>query len=465
MSKRKSHLFEIHNPLPRNAFTRHAEELERLQGNILKGHGRDAEVHLFLTFESGKQKEAKQFLAEFAPNVTSAAGQREQTLRFRRSRMSELFATVGLSADGYRYLRLRTSGFSLPFRRGMKDARVRLADPHSNRWEPKFQKDLHAIVLLAHDDLPELKREVRSLRARVSSFAGISTELGRKMCDGAGRTIEHFGFVDGRSQPLFFQEDVEKDSPRRRCPRHWNPSAGPNLVLIKDPLGRSPADCGTYFVFRKLEQNVQRFRRHVAALADALQLRGEARQLADALVVGRFPDGTPVALHKRPRGRRTPSNNFDYAKADNHGNRCPFAAHIRKTNPRGEVVNGETAKAHRMRRVARRGMAYGDPTPPGEDLDALPKSGVGLLFQCCQADLESQFEFLQMNWANNEDLPRTGTGMDPMIGQSDSGFRPLEFPTRWGQSGTTSFRFDQFVTMKGGEYFFMPSLTFLRSLR
>jgi Dyp-type peroxidase family len=461
MSKRKPYLFEIDRPLPRNAFTAHAKELKRLQGNILKGHGRDAEVHLFLTFKPGKQEEAKQFLSAFARKVTSAAKQREQTRRFRRSRKSELFATVCLSAKGYEYLGLPTRGFSPEFCQGMKYQRPYLADPQPRLWEPKFQKDLHAIVLLAHNDLQKLIRELGSLRAQVSSFAESSTEFGLKMCDSAGRTIEHFGFADGLSQPLFFQEDVKKDG---RSRRHWDPSAGPNLVLSKDPLGRLPGDCGTYYVFRKLEQNVQGFRRHVAALADALQLTGEARQLADALIVGRFPDGAPVALHDLPLKRGKPSNNFDYAKADEDGNRCPFAAHIRKTNPRGDA-NGETPEKQRTHRVARRGMPYGDPTPPGDNLDALPTSGVGLLFQCCQADLGQQFEHLQIAWANKAAVPRKGTGMDPMIGQSDTGFPRLQFPTKLGEPGRTLFRFHQFVTMKGGEYFFMPSLTFLRSLR
>jgi deferrochelatase/peroxidase EfeB len=32
---------------------------------------------------------------------------------------------------------------------------------------------------------------------------------------------------------------------------------GPSLVLVKDPLADSSDACGTYFVFRKLEQNVK----------------------------------------------------------------------------------------------------------------------------------------------------------------------------------------------------------------
>jgi len=60
---------------------------------------------------------------------------------------------------------------------------------------------------------------------------------------------------------------------------------------------------------------------------------------------------------------------------------------------------------------------------------------------------------------------RPGTGKDPVIGQStDGSFPSIHFPKKWGDEGRTPFRFHSFVTMKGGEYFFMPSLAFLRNL-
>jgi Dyp-type peroxidase family len=457
-------LFELDRPLPRDVFAARGQELKRLQGNILKGHGRDAQVHLFLTFKPRRRDEAKQFLLEFATKVTSAAEQREQTRRFRRSHKSELFAAVCLSAKGYRYLGLPTAGFSAEFRKGMKHphTRTRLADPPVSRWEPHFQKDLHVMMLLAHDNIQELIRQLALIRNQASGFADITSELGIKMCDDAGRTIEHFGYVDGRSQPVFFREDVKKDSLNGRLPKQWDPSAGPSLVLMKDPLGRSAADCGTYYVFRKLEQNVKGFWKQVADLADRLQLKGLSRCLAGALVVGRFQDGTPVALHNQFLGK--PSNDFVYTHADPDGNRCPFAAHIRKMNPRGDT-NGQSLEEQRSSRLVRRGMPYGDPTPPGDDLSALPEGGVGLLFQCCQADLARQFEFVQKNWANNNALARPGTGKDPVIGQSVNGFPKIKFPKQWDNAERTPFPFHSFVTMKGGEYFFIPSLTFLRNLK
>src|SRR5437660_412439 len=165
MPKKKPRLFELDRPLARSAFTSHGPELKRLQGNILKGHARDAEVHLFLTFKPRKRNEAKQFLREFAGKCTSAAGQREQTRRFQRSGRSEMFVAVCLSAKGYRYLGLSTAGFSKEFRDGMRDARARLADPPPSRWERQFWKDLHVMVLLAHDNILELLQQLALVQA------------------------------------------------------------------------------------------------------------------------------------------------------------------------------------------------------------------------------------------------------------------------------------------------------------
>lgn len=60
-------------------------------------------------------------------------------------------------------------------------------------------------------------------------------------------------------------------------------------------------------------------------------------ELAGALLVGRFEDGTPVTFQGADGLDDPVPNNFDY-RGDMAGARCPFFAHIRKTNPRGDIA-------------------------------------------------------------------------------------------------------------------------------
>jgi len=66
-------------------------------------------------------------------------------------------------------------------------------------------------------------------------------------------------------------------------------------VLIPDEAVDAEDAFGSFLVFRKLEQDVDRFDQLVAGLALKLGV-DEAR--AGALVIGRFKDGTPIALSK-----------------------------------------------------------------------------------------------------------------------------------------------------------------------
>jgi Dyp-type peroxidase family len=443
-------LSQLARPLFGPDFRTYGAALSNLQGNILKSHGRKAAVHVFLTFHKGAGEQAKSFLSGLAPKLTSAAEQRAQKRRHQQG-SSELFTALYLSARGYGHLGYPQGGFSKVFWKGMRAAK--LGDPSPEQWEPPYRRELHAMVLFAHDHRGILDRQVEQLQTKLRGIAYVDPEYGQTINE--PKVVEHFGYRDGISQPLFYKSDVKGAN------HPWNPGAGPNLVLIQDPYGLSADDCGTYFVFRKLEQNVFAFRQHTQALAATLQANGASPALAGAMVIGRFLNGTPVVLHEQPQ--RKLDNNFLYSRSDPQGNRCPFAAHIRKTNPRGS--SGTPLATERMHRIARRGITYGDPTPPDADLSTLPINGVGLLFQCCQADLENQFEHLQHHWASDAQFPIPRTGRDPVIGQPANGaLHRLDFPDPWGTSYRVPFSLQSFVTMKGGEYFFAPSIPFVRSL-
>jgi len=67
-------------------------------------------------------------------------------------------------------------------------------------------------------------------------------------------------------------------------------------------------------------------------------------------------------------------------------------------------------------------------------------------------------------WANNPNFSQGDTGTDPIIGQDK--LRDYAFPNQYNNlpAGTTTQGFKPFVTMKGGEYFFAPSMSFLKNL-
>ena len=121
--------------------------------------------------------------------------------------------------------------------------------------------------------------------------------------------------------------------------------------------------------------------------------------------------------------------------------------------------------------MARRGQTYGTRSDdPSADVPATdrPTGGVGLPFMAFNVAFEQQFEFIQASCANYAGFPGVpeGTpepGVDGVMGQGPR--VPISCPVVWGRSGyKTVPDIAQTVTMKGGEYFFMPSLAFLRDL-
>lgn len=262
---------------------------------------------------------------------------------------------------------------------------------------------------------------------------------------------------------MFLKEEIEKA--QQGGIDQWDPSAPLDLVLVKDPNGGEDS-YGSFFVFRKLEQDVAGFHQRVKELAEAL---GTNTNLAGAYVVGRFQDGTPVVVQDHdqwlpPVGKRDEFTNFNYAN-DKAGSRCPFQAHIRKHNPRGDTMRffqGDF-KFERNHRIVRRGVPYGEQPELGKD----PTEPVGLLFTCYQSDIGNQFELIQKTWSNALHFVRQRTGLDPISGQGEQLIGGQGWPSKWGDDSTAKavqFDFSPYVALKGGEYFFAPSVGFLKSL-
>ena len=458
-----------------------APMLQNLQGNILKGHGRDHTVHLFFQLQSDPNTVGPALVALASRYVTSAAQQLRDTQQFQDFGIpGGLFGNLFLTKHGYEKLGFTDTqiatvfpekpgdfGVLSNFKDGMAAGIPDLNDPPEATWDAGYQGGrIDALLLLADDDEAFLLRQAHDAAAQIAAFATLlAVEHGGALRNDAGNGIEHFGYVDGRSQPIYFSTDMADEGGTDL----WNPFASLGQVLVPDLAVSVPDSFGSYFVFRKLEQNVLHFKIREQDLADALGLVGSDRERAGAMVVGRFEDGTPVVLNQTDGFLPAKDNNFQY-DIDPQGLKCPFAAHIRKANPRGDIARQNPGAppeniSERPRQLTRRGIPYGTRkfNPDAEQsIEDLPSGGVGLLFMCFGNSIANQFAFIQKSWVNNEGFVTGGVGADPVIGQG--GTIPQHWPNAWGGPATQAFDFHGFVTLKGGEYFFAPSLPFLCKL-
>ena len=465
----------------------YAPLLEQLQGNILKSHGRDAARHVFLKFTGPAAAVRAWIKAEIAPRVLTAAQQAAQSKSKDANPAFDggVVVLFFLSAEGYRYLGFDPAVFkSKAFRKGMKDQSeggdalgTGNKDPKPATWDAGFQKTIHAMVALA-DDAPDESRVLNTLQQLSGQLGGlaeiVTVEVGktlRRKIRGKLEPVEHFGYFDGISQPVFTKQDLAKDraAGKTRANGGWDPGASLDLVLVDDPFSNSPDAFGSYLVYRKLAQDYDQFQGRVAACAAAI---GSTPILAGAMAVGRFQDGTPVVDSSAPAEKFT--NEFMFDDEDEDGFKCPRHAHIRKVNPRGTTPFTSLEK-ERRRRIVRRGIPYGKPVPQIESdanqTDPNTAAPRGLLFQCFQANIEKQFEFIQRTWVDNPNFPvsllnpfKKDTGDDPLIGQDrDEGQR---WPKKWDDesAGRKTFNFEAAVTLRGGEYLFAPSKPFLAGL-
>lgn len=435
--------------------------LDQLQPNILKSHVRDHLSVLLLHF--GDAADGRAFLRTLvrARLMKSAKQALKEAAAFKKhGRPGTPYVGTGLSYEGYRALGIDPAEIpsDAAFRRGMRATATRraLVDPPASEWDAHYQGAIHAIVLIGDKTPGPMRDRRRELVTRLPGSATvIGEERGRPVVEGRG--IEHFGYVDGRSQPLFLIEDVDDERATKDGTTVWDPAFPLAQVLVPEPRAPRPATrFGSYFVFRKLEQNVRLFKSQEERMARQLGL-GNEHERAGAMLVGRFEDGTPVTLQGKDGANSPVMNDFTYA-SDPDGLKCPHYAHVRKVNPRHSTGAG------RRHLMARRGQTYGVRTDDveGEDTPLLdrPTGGVGLLFMAFNTSLGKQFEYTQKRLANHADPT---TPADPVIGQGPR--RRLRSPTEWGGTKTkTSDPIQQAVTMRGGEYFFMPSLPFLRSL-
>lgn len=505
------------------------EIVSDLQSNILKGHGRDRALLFFLKFNENEIHEVKEKIACFAKYVTPFKLQIEEAEQYRKHRVpGGTIVNFFLTANGYKALgepyksQLEEKFPDEYFLKGMSDGEIRenLKDPDPLKtWDENYLeekkeiikktrnrtigsgvKEIHALLMFADNDESNLGQKVRiflrdvleigvdrvetcsdeeeTTKKNPQKFVEIVTaEHAILQKNNYGEVIEHFGFRDGVSNPLFLEDDERKVT-NYGGESEWDPRAPLDLVLIQDPYGENgPNSLGSYFVYRKYEQHVMKFETLIRNLAHELYSTDPSEKVLEkmrALVMGRFKDGIPIAFKNEPRRYYDENyNNFNYSN-DSMGNRCPFHAHIRKVNPRLREPKETHPKDENVPFIVRRGMTYGERPSNSYDpsrLSSLPDNDVGLLFMSFQASIEKQFAHIQKFWANNSDFPELRAGRDSVIGQIDDNsknsvkYEPKRWPLEWDKPKYSySNAISSCISLRGGEFFFAPSISFLRNI-
>jgi deferrochelatase/peroxidase EfeB len=154
------------------------------------------------------------------------------------------------------------------------------------------------------------------------------------------------------------------------------------------------------------------------------------------------PVSAPAAAESPPRF--PPDNDFLLGAEDPQATRCPFGAHIRRSNPResfdpGSLDQLAITNRHRIMRVGRRYR----PTPGDNP---------GILFMALNGDFERQFEFVQQTWLRGASFSGLSNERDPLTVGGEGG--GLTIPTDAGPVRLAPL--PSFVTVRGGGYFFLP---------
>lgn len=431
-------------------------ELDDIQSGVLRPRPSPyAATYILLRIDD--RRDGGELLRRLSGVVTSAASPDRPG---RDAWVSVALTFAGLKALGVPEASL--ASFSWEFRQGMA-ARARalgdVRDSAPEHWEPPFgTQAIHVILVGLAPDEAALSAAVERARAAFADLPGV-TPIWRQDCRAPADEREPFGFRDGVSHPAIEGSGIAGTNPLEQ------PLKAGELVLgYLDEMGVLPpapeppvlGRNGSYVAFRKLRQDVAAFRRYLRANA-----AGDAdEELLAAKMMGRWRSGAPLALcpmHDDPAlGADAARNNAFLFKADDAtGYRTPPGSHVRRCNPRDADVAGVV----RLHRMIRRGTVYGPPLPEG----VLEDDGAdrGLMFAFVGAHLKRQFEFVQSEWVNGGEFLGLGDAVDPLAGAAD-GTGSYTIPRRPVPRRVRGLA--SFVTTRGGEYGFMPSLSALRWL-
>ncbi|KAM0115391.1 dye-decolorizing heme-containing peroxidase [Aspergillus fumigatus] len=284
-------------------------------------------------------------------------------------------------------------------------------------WEAKFKPEVEdqyidGVILVTGRSEQTARAKLREVKYIFIGYFGFTSsirelfiEYGHVRPD-PNESKEHFGYRDLISQP---QLEGLDPAPKGK---YEPPLVPPGYIITnadQEPVGQPDwATDGSFLVFRKLKQLVPEF---------------------------------------------------------NNQEKCPFAAHIRKCRPRGDVKDTSTSS------MMRRGIPYGDEVTKEENDEQITKKERGMFFLCYQSNIANGFRRVQEQWCNKNTFPPLkrgitgppGPGADPICGQSN-GPDPFVMGLCDGQNNNIHVDLKSCVIPKGGEYFFSPSIKALTNI-
>jgi deferrochelatase/peroxidase EfeB len=474
-------------------------DLGDIQGFILRGYRMPMVRHFLLTV--GVSAEARKLLGRLvsgdesdAPQITTAEdwhvgfepGPGDNLADVPR-RKPDYCLNVGITWHGLIALEIKDRVPTVSFKsfRAFTDGAAERAKlvgdigPSApQNWIGAFGKGSDHVLVTLHAIDPEAMTPYSDRLSTLFAEGGAFREIWRcdgmawmEMKDGKPTVCSKvpFGYTDGISMTTI------RGGPERYPPDHQQPCE-PWLFVLQDegknyfvPEPRELGLNGSFAVFKMIETDVVGFENFLQSNKDKID-----PELLAAKICGRWRNGVPLALSPEtdsPAGGILPGqlNNYEYVNADGSGDpkglRCPVGAHMRRINPRGQPVTGQSQPggSNNTHRLIRRGMPYGPTYDPKQPHDGIER---GLLGYFINSSIENQYEFVLSQWVNEAEFAGSvrlnPKSKDPMIGTQDPAESIFVIPQADGAPPIKVTGFSTFVTTKAAAYCFLPSITAIR---
>lgn len=414
-------------------------------------------THVLLHIDDAQS--GREFLRRLAPHVASAADWWKATDAW----IAVALSYTGLEALGVPEQSLQS--FPEAFRVGMAARADILLDRGENdpkNWDQPFGSGhIHVLVSIFSDSQEKWQRAMELKRQQYRGLSGVTVLATRDFGAQPG-DLNPLGFKDGIGQPAIEGSGVDP------LPGQGRPIKAGEFILgypgeagvplpMPEPtvLGRN----GTFLGLRKYQTRVGTFNRFLRDNAKS----DEERELVAAKLFGRWRSGAPLTLapveDDRTLGEDTQRNNdFTYAN-DPDGKQAPLGCHMRRMNPRDTKTPVLTDV--NLHRIIRRSTTYGAPYDANALSDRDDEVTRGLHFLFFSAKAMATLEFLQREWINDGNFTGVGEERDPIVGLQEEGgtFTIPAKPVRHRIHNIQTFN-----VLRGGEYFFMPSLSALKWL-